>query len=83
MHDFRADESILFGLVKYPPLKNAAPDLGAFLTPVWGQRPHGVKKLLTGVVSPILSHKSSLRLDLWLEIGETIPANNFLPLWGR
>ena len=66
-----------------PSKKKATLDLGAFLTPIWGQRPHGVKKMLTGVISPILSHKSRLRLDLWLDIGETTPANNLLPLWGR
>ena len=62
--------SLIFGLVEYTPLqKNATLDLGVFLAPIWGQRPHVVQKL------------SSLRLDLWLEIEGTTPANNFLPLW--
>ncbi len=39
--------------------RNATLGLGAFLTPIWGKAPHVVKKLLTGVVSPILSHKLS------------------------
>ncbi len=43
-----------------PSKRNATLGLGASLTPIWGQRPHGVKKLSTGVVSPILSHKLSL-----------------------
>ncbi len=38
-----------------------------------------VKRLLAGVVSPILSH----RLNLWLEIEETTLFNNFLPLCGH
>ncbi len=37
------------------------------------------QKLLTGVVSPISSHRSSLRLDLWLKIGEATPVNSFWP----
>ena len=32
---------------------------------------------------PVFWNQRELRLDLWLEIEETPPFNNFLPLWGR
>ncbi len=32
---------------------------------------------------PAFWNQRELRLDLWLEIRETTPVNNFLPLWGR
>ena len=38
------------------------------MTPIFDHRPHGVKKLLAGVVSSILSHTSILRrqsVDFW------------------
>ncbi len=41
-----------------PSKRNTTLGSRAPLTPIWGQRPHGGKKLLTGVVSPILSHRS-------------------------
>ena len=47
---------------------------GAPITRIWGQPPHRGKKLLAVVVSPILSHRSSLK---------TTNVNNFLTPWGR
>ena len=32
---------------------------------------------------PAFRNQRELRLDLWLEIEETTPVHNFLPLWGR
>ncbi len=59
-----------------PSKRNTTLGSGAPMTPIWGQLPHRGKQLLTGVVSPISSHTSSLKIE------ETTPVNNFLPLWG-
>ncbi len=48
-----------------PSKRNATLGLGASLTPIWGQRPHGVNKLLTGVrESPSASHIWGLELEV-------------------
>ncbi len=47
-----------------PSKRNATLGSEAPVTPILGQRPHRGKKLLTGIVSPIASHRSNLN-SLW------------------
>ena len=68
----------ILGRSTLPSKRNATLVLGASLTPIWGQRPHGVKRLRTGVVSPILSHKSRLLCNWPLKLPLF---TTFCPYW--